>query len=138
MEGGGGCKTTLNLIFIAQKGIIRAICGVWRRTPTDFLFRESKHSRFSENISFVTCSSVYRSLNNPSLNEFSYRQYSRLTREATNQILCVPNVRLVCCRQGILYHGPIIYNELPFEIRGSHNFISTKIKLKRYFFLKIA
>ena len=118
---GGGCKITLNPIFIAQKGAIRAIYGESRRTPTNFIFEESKPLRFSDVISFVTCNYVYSSLNNPSLNEFSYRQYSGLTRDATNQLLYVPNVRLECCRQGLLHRGPIIYNELPLEIRSNHN-----------------
>ena len=41
-------------------------------------------------------------------------------------------------RQGIMYRLPIIYNELPWEIRSGHNFISFKIKLKRYYFLNLA
>ena len=69
----GTCKSIMNPVFIAHKEIIRAILGITQRTSSCGLFQELGIMELIEILKHVTVIYVFRSQNNPNLDEFSLR-----------------------------------------------------------------
>ena len=86
-------KSFFDLVFIVQKGIIRAMCGANRRTASQDLFEVLGLLNLTEDLKCVTVAYVYRSLAKLCLNEFSFQAHVRNTRQATQALLFVPNWR---------------------------------------------
>lgn len=128
----GTFKNVLNPVHIVQKGIIRAIHGVARRTPSQRLFHELEIFQLPDVLRYVTATYVYRSLSNPDLHEFQMRNYFVNTRESGQGLLYLPNWVLDCCRFGVQYRGSDIYNKIPLDIRVTERYSVFKARLKRH------
>ena len=125
-------KWFFNPVSIVQKGVIRAMCGANRRTPSQDLFEELGLLKLTDVLKCVKIVYVYRSLAIPCLNEFSFQMHVWNTRQATKALLFVPNWRLTCCRNAIQYRGSAMYSEIPIDIRQIDNNQSFKRNLKFY------
>ena len=108
------------------------MCGVIRETSTINLFTEMHLLNFKQIVSYVTCTYVFRSLSNPHFTQyFSYRSYTRSTRESEQGLLSLRAYNSVLCRQALSYRGPNVYSRIPFAVRHTDNFNSFNFKQKR-------
>ena len=122
----------MNPVFIAQNGIICAILGVTQKTSSGGLFQELGIMELRDILRYVTVTFVFRSLNNPNLDEFSLQQYNRNTRQLNQRIICLPNWVLDCCRRGVRFCGANLFNGLPVYLRQSNSYNSFKYGVKRF------
>ena len=60
--------------------------------------------------------------------------HQRQTRKCND--IHVPLMKKVICGQSILHNGPKIWNDIPVEIRSSHNLTNFRSKLKKYLISK--
>ena len=127
---GGVNKTTLAAVNIMQKGIIRAMLGVNRRTHSEPLFRELGLLNVDQIHRYTSGTFVYRSLRD--VHMFKFRSFAKNTRDSVSYLLNVPFVTSTRCRQGITFRGPTIYNSIPLNIRNIINYDSFEIIYKRF------
>ena len=73
-------KTLINLICVLWKGIVHAIYGAPNRALIGRLIHEVGLLRLENMLRCITCTFVYRLLNNLTYNFFTYEIHQRTTR----------------------------------------------------------
>ena len=126
----GTYKSTMNSVFIAQKGNIRANLGVTRRTSSGGLFHELCIMETRKFLMYVTVTYVFRSLKNPNLDDFSLQLYKLNTRPSNQRIKCLPDWVLEC-RRGLRFRRANLFNGLPVCLKQSGSYNSIKYGVKQ-------
>ena len=127
MIWGGTFATYLQPLFLIQKRILRIINNKGYLHPTNELFRNSRILKLDDIHKFELAIYMYK---NHSLPIFQY-PHNHLTR---NRGLSNPLYqRLSLTQQSVYYRGPIVWNNLPNEVRNSPSICSFKRVLKDHF-----
>ena len=113
--------TNLNQIVILQKKLVRIINFSTYNAHTDTMFSDLKILRFEQINIYTTCIFVYKTVHSLMPNifqncfhfNFDVHHYSTRYRED----LHIPRYRTNICKFAIKYHGPIVWNNIPQDLR---------------------
>ena len=126
----GNCSDTLtNKLYKFQKRAARIILDQPYDAPSHNLFQELKWMKFHDRIIYKKATFVYKSLNNifPEYMSNLFKESDNISlRSHSNHALCVPKPRLEFCRKSLACSGPVIWNNIPLNIRQSNSLIAFK------------
>ena len=133
----GNCsKSLLNRIHILQKRAIRIITHSQPQTHTGPLFKKLKLLSVYEINKFVTCTFVYSYINNilPHFLDNCFIENNTRVVYSTRQSnkLYIPFYKYNASRRTIRYAGPLLWNNLPDNIKSTISLSSFKRKYKQF------
>ena len=115
-----------NNIFLLQKRAIRVICKKDYFAHTSPLFYSTKILKLQDIYKFNVAIQFFKNRNNLNYD----RNHSYLTR--SRNTLRTPLCRLTYTQQSVNYQGPLIWNEIPIDIKESRSISTFKYKFKNY------
>ena len=133
---GGACQTTLQPLLVKQKLIVKCMLHQSYRTSSSPLFSQLGLLKINEVYKFQIGKLLFNQIrknNNIIQNLTSLSDlHAYNTRSVNNQNLYIPSVNSNLGKTSLTYHGAIIWNSIPTEIRNSsiYNF---KFLLRKYF-----
>ena len=133
---GGACQTTLQPLLVKQKLIVKCMLHQSYRTSSSPLFSQLGLLKINEVYKFQIGKLLFNQIRKNNNIIQNLRSLSDLhaynTRSVNNQNLYIPSVNSNLGKTSLTYHGAIIWNSIPTEIRNSsiYNF---KFLLRKYF-----
>ena len=134
---GAVCQTTIKPIVIAQKRAIRTIMELRRYDHTHNSFCSLKLLKFIDINKYFSALFVFKSLKIYNNNIFQLRNTENYGLRFPNMLI-IPITRSNQSEQCIQYHGVIIWNDLPTEVRNASSITSFKRILKKHLLLQYA
>ena len=129
---GGICKTRLNLLFVLQKKIIRAMTFSDRCASSAPLLKSLNLLPLQDINSYMCGLHVYKSLQTGNNLFTIYVQNNYNTRLANTRSVVMPNIIFSHSRQSVTWIGAQLWNRLPRELRDVQTYGAFKFKLKRW------
>ena len=127
-------KAALRPLHIIQKKILRGMAGVSLYAPSRPIFASFSLLTLDDINIYITALFVYKCLHSIEFRDwFRERSHSYPTRFDETLPLTVPRIANKHSEQCISYRGPVIWNELPVDIR-EQTYNCFKIRLKRLLF----
>ena len=125
---GGAYNSHLRPLEVAQRKCIRIICFADRQSNADYLFADLKLLKFEDIYKLNLGIYMYKNTQFRSsfINDNIYNtRYSSLT----------PNFQRLSLtqRQSVAYQGPVVWNEIPIDVRNRRSLKAFKKHYKRFF-----
>ena len=137
---GKSYKTYVERIVKIQKKIVRMICNAKYLDHTDPLFLECKLLKVKSIYEYAISIFMYKIQNDlsPKFMREHFSINSDIHSYNTRQSLLyhVPDYGNDKCQASIKYQGPVIWNNIPKDIRNSTSLDSFKIHFKRFLLIK--
>ena len=130
---GNASKSILAPLFRSQKKAIRRVNHAGYLDHTNNLFKDLKILKLKEINTLETAKFVKKEIDkqNPKYFQRRHVNHNMVLRNNNHLALNLPRPRSEREKQFITYHGPKIWNALPFDVQNSTNPTTFKIKFKK-------
>ena len=128
--------SNLDKLAKIQKKLVRIISNSVFNAHTYPIFVNLRFLRFDHINRYATALFIFKTINNimplilHNLFQFTSDIHSYSTRQSSN--LYIPRSRTNLCNFSIKYHGALVWNNIPYNIRCSPSLHIFKSKLKPY------
>ena len=128
---GAVCYSNIRPLITAQKRVIRIVTGLNKFDHTHEYFKNLKLLKLND-INLYSCAIfVFTSLYIRHNGLFNFRHNAHYPLR-NSKLLQLPQINSVQSQSSILYHGVIVWNNLPTDIRSLDNIATFKRKMKEY------